>query len=123
MTNKDIVINHSEKIKEIQEEYGDQDLINMLYQFLAKEDQDAQQKRYDDGRIGKFYPSAVGQCKRKIVYQMMGYPGKPKQGRNIMILDNGTYFHNRIEDMFKRIGIMIAPELRLKDEALRISGR
>jgi CRISPR/Cas system-associated exonuclease Cas4 (RecB family) len=54
---------------------------------------------------------------------MMGYPGKPKQGRNILILDNGTYFHNRMEALFERMGIMIAPELKLKHEELRISGR
>lgn len=111
------------EIQRINEKYGDMNLVDMVHQYLVEEDQANQQKRYEDGRIGKFYPSSVGQCKRKIAYQMMGYPGKPKQGRNILILDNGTYFHNRMEALFERMGIMIAPELKLKHEELRISGR
>lgn len=113
----------SEKIKEIQEKYGDLNLVDMVHKYLVEEDQANQQKRYEDGRIGKFYPSSVGKCKRAVVYQMMGYPGKPKQGRNVLILNNGTYFHERMEATFERMGIMIAPELRLKDDELRISGR
>lgn len=113
----------SQEIQRIQEKYGDVNLINMVHTFMAEEDQANQQKRYDQGRIGKFYPSSVGQCKRKVTYQMMGYPGKPKEGRMSLILDNGTYFHHRMEDLFERMGIMVAPELKLKDEKLRISGR
>lgn len=120
----DTATNHArEKIKEIQEKYGDVNLIDMVHQFLIEEDQKAQQRRYEQGRIGKFYPSSAGSCKRKIAYQMMGYPGKPKNGRSVLILDNGTYFHERMEDYFERMGIMIAPELKLEDEELRISGR
>lgn len=111
------------KIDEINEKYKGMNLIDMLHTFLIEEDQKNQQKRYDEGRIGKFYPSSVGQCKRKVAYQMMGYPGKPKQGRSVLILDNGTYFHNRMEDYFEKMGIMVAPELKLRDEELRISGR
>lgn len=111
------------EIQRINEKYGDANLVDMVHQFLVEEDQANQQKRYEDGRIGKFYPSSVGKCKRMIAYQMMGYPGKPKQGRNILILNNGTYFHERMEATFERMGIMIAPELKLKDEELRISGR
>ena len=115
--------NVRKKIDEIKEKYGEMNLIDMLHTFLIEEDQKNQQKRYDQGRIGKFYPSSVGQCKRKVAYQMMGYPGKPKQGRSVLILDNGTYFHNRMEDYFEKMGIMVAPELKLRDEELRISGR
>jgi CRISPR/Cas system-associated exonuclease Cas4 (RecB family) len=111
------------KIKEIQEKYGDVNLVDMLHHYLIEEDQANQQKRYEQGRIGKFYPSSVGSCKRKIAYQMMGYPGKPKQGRMALILDNGTYFHERMEKYYADMGIMVAPELKLKDAELRISGR
>ena len=111
------------KIKEIQEKYGDVNLIDMLHKHLIEEDQKNQQKRVDEGRVGKFYPSSVGSCRRKIAYQMMGYPGKPKEGRNVLILDNGTYFHERMEKYYEDMGILVAPELKLKDEELRISGR
>ncbi|MDK2600614.1 hypothetical protein QO179_24280 [Bacillus stercoris] len=66
---------NSKKIKEIQEKYGSMNLIDMVHQFLVEEDQKRQQERVEQGRIGKFYPSSVGSCKRKIAYQMMGYPG------------------------------------------------
>lgn len=113
----------NEKIKDIQGKYAGLNLVDMLHQYLIEEDQKNQQKRYDEGRIGKFYPSSVGSCKRKVAYQMMGYPGKPKQGRSVLILDNGTYFHERMEKYYEEMGILVAPELKLKDAELRISGR
>lgn len=112
-----------EEIQRIKEKYGDANLIDMVHQFLQQENTANQVKRVEEGRVGKFYPSSVGQCRRKITYQMMGYPGKPIPGRNLLIMDNGTYFHERMEDMFERMGILIAPELKLKHEELRISGR
>lgn len=115
--------NVSHKIERIQQKYGDMNLIDMLHTFLAEEDLKRQMERIEQGRIGKYYPSSVGQCRRKVAYQMMGYPGKPKDGKSNLILDNGTSFHNRMEKYFEDMGIMIAPELRLKDEQLRISGR
>jgi CRISPR/Cas system-associated exonuclease Cas4 (RecB family) len=54
---------------------------------------------------------------------MLGYPGKPIPGRNLLIMENGTSFHNRMEHIFEEMGIMIAPELKLTDSELRISGR
>lgn len=113
-----------EEITNIAEKYGQTtSLIEMVHNFLVKENQEKQQQRIEEGRIGKFYPSSVGRCKRQIAYQMLGYPGKPTPGRNLLIMDNGTYFHERMEDTFNRMGIMIAPELKLVDEELRISGR
>lgn len=111
------------KIKEIQERYGDLDIIDMVHKFLTEENAANQQKRIEEGRLGKFYPSSLGRCKRAVVYQMLGYPTKPIPGQNLLIMENGTSFHNRMEDIFEKMGILIAPELSLKDEALRISGR
>lgn len=112
-----------EEIQRINAKYGDMNLIDMVHKFVREEDIRKQQERVTQGRTGKFYPSSVGACKRKIAYQMLGYVGKPKEGRNILIMDNGTYFHERMEKLFDDMGIMIAPELKLKDEELRISGR
>jgi CRISPR/Cas system-associated exonuclease Cas4 (RecB family) len=82
-----------------------------------------QAKRVAEGRIGKFYPSSVGRCRRQIAYQMLGYPGRDIPGRNLLIMENGTSFHNRMEHIFEQMGVMIAPELKLVDSDLRISGR
>jgi CRISPR/Cas system-associated exonuclease Cas4 (RecB family) len=111
------------KIKQIQERYGDIDIIDMVHQFLTTENAANQQKRIEEGRLGKFYPSSIGRCKRSVVYQMLGYPTKPIPGQNLLIMENGTSFHNRMEDIFEKMGILVAPELSLKDEELRISGR
>lgn len=113
-----------EEIANIADRYNQSiNLIEMVHNFLVEENQAKQAERVAQGRIGKFYPSSVGRCKRQVAYQMLGYPGKPIPGRNLLIMDNGTYFHERMEHTFKRMGIMIAPELALKDEELRISGR
>lgn len=111
------------KVKEIQAKYGDVNLIDMVHRYMQEENQLNQAERVAQGRVGKFYPSSVGNCRRKITYQMMGYPGKVIPGQNLLIMDNGTYFHHRMEDLFERMGILIAPELKLKDADLRISGR
>ncbi|PFL00012.1 Dna2/Cas4 domain-containing protein [Priestia megaterium] len=111
------------KIKQIQDRYGDIDIIDMVHQFLTTENAANQQKRIEEGRLGKFYPSSIGRCKRSVVYQMLGYPTKPIPGQNLLIMENGTSFHNRMEDIFEKMGILVAPELSLKDEELRISGR
>ncbi|MEK1828880.1 hypothetical protein AAAC51_06965 [Priestia megaterium] len=54
---------------------------------------------------------------------MLGYPSKEIKGQSLLIMENGTSFHNRMEDFFEKMGIMVAPELSLKDKELRISGR
>jgi CRISPR/Cas system-associated exonuclease Cas4 (RecB family) len=111
------------EIKQIKEKYGDVNLIDMVHRYMQEENQENQVKRAAEGRVGKFYPSSVGNCRRKIAYQMMGYPGKTIPGKNLLIMDNGTYFHNRMEELFERMNILIAPELKLKHDELRISGR
>lgn len=111
------------KIEEIQQRYAGKDIIDMVHHFLTSENAEKQQQRVNEGRLGKFYPSSIGRCKRSVVYQMLGYPTKPINGQSLLIMENGTSFHNRMEDIFERMGILIAPELSLKDSELRISGR
>lgn len=113
----------NQSIQEIKEKYGASNLVEMVHAFLTHENQQNQLDRIEQGRIGKFYPSSVGQCKRKIAYQMMGYPGKPINGQSLLVMENGTSFHNRMEEIFGNMDIMVAPELSLKHEELRISGR
>lgn len=113
----------NKEIMEISQRYGDVNLIDMVHKFMVEENQANQAQRVAEGRIGKFYPSSVGRCKREVAYQMLGYPGKSSSGQGLLIMDNGTYFHERMEATFKRMGIMIAPELKLVHDELRISGR
>lgn len=94
-------------------------LTEIINHYLANE----KEGRSPEQGIGKFYPSSVGKCDRAIVYQMLGYPQKNKDPKSYMILENGTYFHDRIEKTFRESGILVASELPLKDERLHISGR
>lgn len=71
----------------------------------------------------RFYPSNIGACERAVVYKMLGYKGSPKDPESVQTMENGTSFHNRMEEQFAEMGIMIAPELSLRDEELHISGR
>jgi CRISPR/Cas system-associated exonuclease Cas4 (RecB family) len=72
---------------------------------------------------GKFYPSSCGRCSRAIVYQMSGYPKPEMDARSLLILSNGTSFHERMEAIMGGAGIMIAPELSISSKELNISGR
>jgi CRISPR/Cas system-associated exonuclease Cas4 (RecB family) len=73
--------------------------------------------------VGKFYPSSVGKCPRAIVQQMLGYPKKGFGIQTYLILENGTYCHERLEKMFKDAGLLVASELPLKNDELLMSGR
>jgi CRISPR/Cas system-associated exonuclease Cas4 (RecB family) len=71
----------------------------------------------------KFYPSSVGFCSRRIVMQMIGLDKPIPDPRIIRIMDNGNSVHERYENYFAEMGILVTPELSLKHEELRISGR
>lgn len=71
----------------------------------------------------KFHPSSIGYCTRKTVYVMSGYPGAELSPQSLSIFENGHSFHNRMEHWFDKAGILIAPELPIKNDELNISGR
>lgn len=96
----------------------------MVFQYLTHENHKrSKQKSKEKKNKIKFYPSSIGKSDHDIVLEMLGYIGKPTVGQQLMIMENGTAFHNRMETIFEDMGIMIAPELSLKDEELHISGR
>ena len=106
------------------EKYKENELSKMVFSHLGQNyhNRSQQKSKERQGKI-KFYPSSIGKSDHDIVLEMMGYLGKPSRGEGLMIMENGTSFHNRIEHIFEEMGIMIAPELSLKDEELHISGR
>lgn len=114
---------YNQNIKEIKEKFKTENLVDMVHLHLIDEAQNKQQERYEQGKIGKFYPSSVGQCKRKCVYQMLGYPSSSMEGKGQLVLENGTSFHERMETIFGDMGILIAPEIKLTNDRYRISGR
>jgi len=105
------------------EQFRNKNLIESVHEHLSQQNYNRSIERNKGKTEIKFYPSSIGQCERKILYQMLKYPGSPKDGNDLLVLENGTYFHNRMEHIFKDMGILIAEELSLKDKELAISGR
>lgn len=110
------------EIQMLQQKYQSTDLVKMIEEYKLQQQREKHQKRLAEGRFGNFYPSSAGQCRRKIVYQMSGVKGAPASPKGLMIMDNGTYFHKRMNDWFEEMGLLVAKDLPLKDADLRISG-
>lgn len=91
--------------------------------FLVQSDYNRSLSRKKEPGDIWFYPSSIGQCPRKIVYGMLSYPGEPKEMEDILVLDNGTYFHERMEDYFEKMGILVTREMAFRDIEHSISGR
>jgi CRISPR/Cas system-associated exonuclease Cas4 (RecB family) len=54
---------------------------------------------------------------------MLGYPKLPMEPRIIRITDNGDKMHERYQNWFKELGILVENEYPIKFPELRISGR
>ena len=99
-------------------------LTELTYDYLVSNNYKQRESRSQDRRENiRFSPSQIGRTDRDVVLYMLGYIGTPVDGRVLTIMDNGTSFHNRIEGVFEDMGIMVAPELSLKDPDLKVSGR
>lgn len=124
MSSKQQAIYNSKDYKNPKELYPEKDLSKMVYNYLSQENHNRSAERSKEKADNiRFYPSSIGKQDRDIVMQMLGYVGKPIQGKSLMVMQNGTSFHNRMEDIFEKMGILVAPELSIKSEQLKISGR
>ena len=113
-----------EQYKNPRDSYNENTLGKMVTSFLSEENYKRTVSKSKERKdLIKFYPSSIGQTDRDIVLGMLGYIGTPPRGEGILIMEKGTSFHNRMEAIFEDMGIMIAPELSLKDAELHISGR
>lgn len=99
-------------------------LTDFMYDYLVTQNYNRAESRSQERRENiRFSPSQIGKSDRDIVLYMLGYIGTPMEGRVLTVMDNGTSFHERMEDTYEKMGIMVAPELSLKDPELCISGR
>lgn len=104
--------------------FGEDTVGDMTAAYLSQTNYNRSIKRSKERRENiRFYPSSLALPDRDIVLSMLGYVGKPQNGDQIRVMDNGTYFHERMEALLEDMGIMIAPELPLKDKELCVSGR
>lgn len=81
------------------------DLINYIENKLVEKENGKERKN-----SGKFYPSSVGQCSRKIVYSMLNYKAEDKDVDIIKIMNHGTLIHEMIEKMFYDAGLLVSNE-------------
>lgn len=104
-------------------------LTKLLNDFLEERQKQQNAEREEKSKAlreagkFKFYPSSIAKCRREIVYQMLGYPKQDIPTRVLRIFDNGDSMHERYQNWFAEMGILISPELPLKNEELCISGR
>jgi hypothetical protein len=100
-------------------------LNNHLLDKKKKNDEERAEieARRRESKEFKFYPSSIGKCPREIVYAMLGYPRPEIPSRVLRIFDNGDSMHERYQNWFAEMGILISPELPIKDDELGISGR
>lgn len=105
--------------------YQGLDLIEAVNHHLVQSNYNRSAERNKAKKDIRFYPSSIGQCPRKNVYQMLGYQGSPRRPEDLSVMSNGNYFHERMEDTFSEMDILIARELSVKDPDPRynISGR
>lgn len=102
------------------------DLLNDFLNERQKQQNEERMKKHEKQREAgefKFYPSSIAKCRREVVYQMLGYPKEDIPTRVLRIFDNGDCMHERYQNWFAEMGILISPELPLKDKELCISGR
>lgn len=103
-------------------------LIDNIEDYLVKAEnkKQAERQEYIAGKedyVVKFYPSGIGYCSRKLVMQNLDYEKPEADPKFLRIMENGNSMHSRYEKLFGEMGILVAPELPIKDEELRISGR
>lgn len=82
----------------------------------------ALQGGYKHPRAGRFSPSAMGRCERRI---MFGYAGTPALGfdeESAEMADHGTWIHLRWQAEGITMGWMTAAEAWVEDPDLRIGG-
>ena len=104
-------------------------LTNLLNDFLKERQSTSDEKRAVivkdriKNKTFKFSPSSVAKCSREVVYAMLGYPKTEIPTRVLRIFDNGDSMHERYQNWFGEMGILISPELEIYDEDLGVSGR
>lgn len=92
-------------------------LGDLVYEHIAKEREATRRP------MTRVYPSSIGRCTREIVYKMLGYPQPPSDPKGLSIMENGNFFHARMEERFEKMGILVSPELPIVDLELNVSGR
>ncbi len=68
----------------------------------------------------KLHPSTIGMCQQKIVFDMLMVPKPMPNDQLLRIFDNGHSLHERYENLFEEMGILVKNEMKI--EFREISG-
>lgn len=87
-------------------------------QFVA----DALAKKFKHPRPGRFSPSAVGMCPRRVVFGYAGAPQLPPDLNNQEQMDHGSWTHLKWQAEGLTLGYMVEAEAWVHDERMRAGG-
>jgi hypothetical protein len=92
-------------------------LEKMLYDYFLETDNNRNEKEFDSEGTLFFNPSSFSACKRQIFYKKRYVaPSNPIDAASYLKMDFGSVLHSRIQDIVKKMGILIdAERLKVKE--------
>lgn len=102
-----------------------QSIARAIDNYLVEQAIERDRKRRAKRRKGEkitFPPYLVGRCSRHAAYTLLGFPDEP-DSRVIKIAENGTSMHQRYQKVLAKMGYLVYPEYKIRDEELGIYGR
>jgi hypothetical protein len=84
--------------------------------------QDALRRKFKHERSGRFSPSAMGMCPRRVLFGYAGAPGLPPDIDNQEQMDHGSWTHLKWQAEGLTMGYMTDAEVWVYDEDLRCGG-
>lgn len=110
----ELVKTYLEQVEGYGEDYSLADLINSKLR---------QEEIFSERDMTVFHPSSVGYCARKVAADMIGtFPKEQIEERILRVFQNGHSSHERIQNWFDEMGILVEEEKRLTDDELNIKG-
>jgi len=83
---------------------------------------DVLRRKYKHPRAGRFSPSAMGECHRRVVFGYAGAPQLPPEMDNQEMMDHGSWTHLKWQAEGITLGYMKAAEVWVFDEDLKCGG-
>lgn len=96
-------------------EQTDTSVENRIIELIDKACIDGRKERDNT----KFHPSEIGDCPRKIWYNMNGVKGKDLEPRVIRVFDNGDYLHDRLNKYFESMNVLVKKEIPVTDKVFK----
>ena len=82
----------------------------------------ALQRKFKIARAGRFSPSSIGKCPRRLLYSHAGAPQAPFEAGTTEIIDHGTWTHLKWQAEGLTMGYMSDAEVWVEDGDLQLGG-